>query len=273
MSLPNESKKIEITKELQQQILPYADRKSLVIVNPNVAAVITERSEYGSTGGIGYYDQVRVFCGSQSEMKEWQWRDRYSASNDKPWLGVNSIGEVKVSEKDSNVIVDVELVNGKYENRTVTYTFDTPQSSSIETLSAEDQAKFISLVESEISRVIAELQRLHKLKPKMLSPYATADGYTMYRQPSIKQREFRPAIGIAAFVTEEQIDHRGSDAQIRYKLYVLTVNSKNAQPIAEDHGYEREGGAFLTIIEVRPESVVISISSKSEKKVIKMTCA
>lgn len=266
----NESKKIEITKELQQQILPYADRKSLVIVSQDVAVVITERSEYGSGGGIGYYDQVRVFCGSQSEMKEWQWRDRYSASNDKPWLGVNSIGNVKVSEKEDKVIVEVELVNGKYENRTVTYTFNPSQSISIQTLSVEEQASFTVLIESEIARVMTELKRFHKLKPKMLSSYATVDGYVTYRQPSIKQQVFRLEIGVAAFITEEQIDHRGSDAQIRYELYVLTVDSKNAQPIAEDHGYEREGGAFLTIIEVGVGCVIVSVGKRAEKKVMKI---
>lgn len=116
-----------ISEELRQQILPHADNKSLVIVSPDIAAVLTSRSEYGSGGGsIGYYDQVRVFFGSQADMKEWQWRDRYSESDDKPWLAVHAIGTVKVSKKDNEVNVEVELVNNRHgnRNRIETYTFD-----------------------------------------------------------------------------------------------------------------------------------------------------
>jgi hypothetical protein len=112
-----------VSEELRRQILPYADNKSLVIMSPDIAAVLTSRSEYESSGGIGYYDQVRVFFKNQTDIKEWQWRDRYSASNDKPWLAVHSIGAVNVSEKGNKVIVEVELVNNQYGNRTVTYTF------------------------------------------------------------------------------------------------------------------------------------------------------
>jgi hypothetical protein len=264
---------IVISDELRRQILPYADNKSLVIASSNVAVVLTSRSEWGSSGGIGKFDQVHVFCGSQADMKEWQWRDRYSASNDKPWLRVDAIGAVEVSEKDDKVEVKVELVNKQYGNRTVTYTFDPPKPTAVRTLSMEEQATFIAQVEKEVARVMAELNRLWECKPQMVASYPAGmtmpmgtPTYVPYRQPSIKQREFHPEIGVAAFVTEEQIDHRGSDPQIRYELYVLTAGSEKAERKAEDHGYRREGGAFLTIIEVGPEHIVIN--TKSGKQTI-----
>ena len=263
-----------ISDELRRQILPYVD-EPMVIASSDVAAVLTSRSEWGSTGGIAYYDQVRVFCGSQADMKEWQWRDRYSASNDKPWLQVDSIGTVKISEKDKKVIVEVELVNEEYSNRTVTYTFDLPKQATVRTLPAEEQATFTAEVEKEIARIMAELNQLWEYKPQMPASYPTGmampmgtPGYVPYRQPSIKQKEIRPEIGVAAFVIEEQIDHRGSDPQIRYNLYVMTVGNEKAEFVAEDHGYGREGGAFLTIIEIGPERIVIN--TRSGKKTISL---
>ena len=254
-----------ISDELRRQILSHADNKSLVIASSDVAAVLTSRSEWGSSGGIGYYDQVRVFCGSQADMKEWQWRDRYSASNDKPWLSVHGIGEVKVSEKDNKVNVEVELVNNKHGKRTATYTFDPPKPTAVKTLSVDEQATFTAQVEKEMARVMAELNRMWEFKPKMVNSHpmgmGVSDGYVPYRRPSIKQREFHPEIGVAAFVTEEQIDHRVSDPQIRHELYVLTAGSEKAKREAEDHGYDREGGAFLTILEIGAERIVINAKS------------
>ncbi len=247
----------EIGEELQRQILPYAKDKTLVVATPTVAAVTDSRSEWGSTGGIGYYSQVRVFCGSQNEMQEWQWRDRYNVSKDKPWLAVDHLGEVKVSEKDGKVIVEVELLNNHYPSRTATFTFNPSKAETVQMLSMEAQTAFVTTAENEIARIMDGLNRLWKAKPSQLPDYPDA-GYVPYRQPSVKQREFRPEIGVAAFVTEEQIDHLGSDRQMRYELYVLTAGSGKAERKADDHGYGREGGAFLAILEVKPDRIVIN---------------
>lgn len=253
-----------ISEELRRQILPYADEESLVIAaEHDVAAVLTTRSEHGSSGGIGYYSQVRVFYGSQEEMQEWQWRDRYTASNDKPWLRVYAIGAVKVSENKNGAEVEVELVNNEHSNRKATYTFNPPKPTVAKTLSVDEQATFTAQAEKEVARIMTELNWLWELKPKM----ASSHGYVPYRQPAIKQREFKAEIGIAAFVTEEQIDHRIDDPQVRYELYVLTTGSEHVERKAEDHGYDRgEGGAFLTILEVGPERIVIN--TKNGKKTI-----
>ncbi len=249
-----------ISDDLQRQITQYADNESLVIVNKDVAVVITSRSEWGSVGGIGYYDQVRVFCGSQADMKEWQWRDRYSADNDRPWLRVSSIGTVNVHEREeSKVVIEVELVNKQHGNRVATYVFDQPKATT-PALSEDEQKIFISQVEKEILRIQEELDRAWERRPKMLDRYPTTfgDGYRPYQRPLIKQREDRPEIGVSAFVVQEQIDHVGSDPQIRHELYVLTFGDQMAERKTESHGYASEGGALISIITIKPESIIIN---------------
>lgn len=244
-----------ISDELREQILPYASNGSLTIINPEIAVVITDRSDFGTTGGVAYYDQVHVFYGSQADMKEWQWRDRYSASNDKPWLRVHSIGAVNVVDKDDKVSVGIELVNNNHDNRTVTYTFDCLNITLDKKLSVDEQATFITKVEQEMARVMSGLEQLWECKPKMVSTQSIgmSDGYMLYKKPWIKQQQLRAEIGVAAFVIEEQIDHRVRDAQMRHSLYVLTTGSEKAECKAEDHGYTSQGGAFLTILEINTE--------------------
>ena len=260
---------IEISEELRRQILPYADKETLVVVNPNVAAVITPRSEWGSSGGIGRYDQVRVFCGSQSAMQEWQYRDRYSESADRPLLAVDGLGEVKVSERDNKVVVEVELVNNHRgrTTRTATFTFDQSKETVVRVLSAEEQAIFSTKVEQEMARIMVEFEQQRALKPQMRASYPEgtafvgAPSHRSYRPPSIKQTKFRYDIGVAAFVTDEQIGHKETNPMIRYELYVLTFGNEKAESKARDHGCSYEGGAFLTILEIEPDRIVINTNS------------
>jgi len=262
-----------ITDELREQILPYAENDTLTIVSPDIAVVVTSRSVWGSTGGVGYYDHVRVFYGAQSDIQEWQWRDRFSASNDKHWLRVLGIGNVKVSYAEGKVTIEVELINEGYGNRTATFTFDAakPPQPNVQRLSPEEQERFVTLVEQEISRIKKDLEELWEYKPKMLNPYPTGvfDTYIPYQHPRVRQKEVRAGIGVAAFVTEEQIDHRGSDPQMRYTLYILKAGMEKAEAKAEDHGYSREGGAYLTIVKLDAEEVVIETKNGKETIVLR----
>lgn len=258
---------VEISDDLRRQIVPHVD-KTIVVVSKDIAIVKDSRSEWGSSGGIGYWDQIRVFCGGQSDMHEWQWRDRYSASQDRHDLRVNGIGQVEVSEGDGQITVKVELINKEYGNRSTSFAFDQPKMSVVQTLTTEEQADFTALVEEEVSRIMENLNRSWESKPEMLASVPTHSGYTSYRRPSIKQKEIRPDIGVAAFVAEEQIDHRGSDPQIRHDLYALTHDKEKAEVMTEDHGYGREGGAFLTILEIGPDRIVIN--TKSGKSTISL---
>ncbi len=263
----------KISNALKEQILEYVDNQTLKIVNKDLAVVVCSRSEWGSSGGVGYFSQVKVFYGSKSKMAEWQYRDRYSAEKDKPWLEVDEIGDVKIEKKDQAIIVEVELINHRYRSRMTQFQFDIIKNPPVSKLSKAEQKKFLARVEEEIQKVMIEYQKLWELKPQMLPSlsgmggiYGAGGGYIPYRQPYLKEKKVRADLGIAAFIVEEQIDHRVSDAQIRYNLYVFTPQIPEAELLFKDHGYTSEGGAFLTIVAIEPGKVLIR-SKAGEKEI------
>ena len=254
--------KEKINKELESQLSRYAGTAR--IISPDVAVSQDRRLDYGSGGGTGYYDQVRVFYRSQSELKEWCWRDRYSASNDKPWLGVNDIGEVKISEDADKVVVDAELINIHHGNRVVSWFFNKSKEEELQLLSPEDQSSFNAKVNKEVDRIKRQLDEMWQRKVKMF----TSEGYVNYLKPAIKQLEVRKELGIAAFLTEEQIDHReGGDRQMRRELFVLTFGKEKAELKAEEHGYDTEG-VSLAILDLELKEVVVN--TRNGKKTIKL---
>ncbi len=105
----------------------------------------------------------------------------------------------------------------------------------------------------EISKVLEELEKWWELEPQMLADYGNitmpmvTPSYISYRRPSIKQKVIKPEIGVAAFVTEEQIDHRGSDPQYRYELFIIT-HKDGSRVIFEDHAYEKRRAMRLLIL-------------------------
>jgi len=252
----------EITPELERQVTSYLGNNSLQIISPDVAVVITERSDYARGSCIAYYDQVRVFYGDKSKMKEWQWRDHSGTCHN--WLRVEEVRNVEVREAGEKVHV---VVNG------TTYTFDvlTKDSSTPQTLSLEDQATFSTLLESAQNGIMEELNRFWECKGKMLASYpavsvpVTSPTYVRYTRPSIKQTVAHLEIGIAAFVTEEQIDHRLTDPAFRHELFILSAGGV-ARCKFEDQGYVSNGGALITILSLRSEEVDISV--KGVKKTI-----
>jgi len=134
----------------------------------------------------------------------------------------------------------------------------------MKTLTLEEQATFTAHVEEEKDRIMAELVRLWELKPQMPPSYPIR--YCVnYQYPSVVRQKTRPEVEIAAFVTEEQIDHRGSDAQFRYEIYVV-IGDEKAEVLAENHSYQSEGSAFIMILEIKPDRIVIR--TKSGKKTI-----
>lgn len=261
---------VEISDELYAQILKHADDSTLTISAPNVAAVVTSRSEWGSSGGIGYWSGVRVYYGAQSDHQEWQWRDRYSASNDRPYLSIHGLGAITVIENDDNVEIKIELKNRNDSSRSATFIFEKKEVVPVRTLSADEQAKFLATVQSEQQRIMAELERMWGFKsPMVATGPGWPSGYQPYQRPRMKQIEVKAEIGVAAFITEEQIDHRVDDPQMRFEMYVVTAGDEKAECKAEDHGYVREGGAFLTILEVTADTV--TINTKTGKRTISLT--
>ena len=76
-------------------------------------------------------------------------------------------------------------------------------------------------------------------------------------------------IGIAAFIIESQIDYFGDDRQMRLELYVFRHGNDEAELVVEDHDYNKgEGGAFLVIIDMTPEHILIN--TKGGKQEVKL---
>jgi len=228
---------------------------AVVVINPNVFLWLTDRSEYGGSGGIGYFDQVHAYFYGQTQMIEYQWRDRYSASKDRPWLKVNSLENPTISIGRKVATVNVTLVNNQGK-RSEQFIFEKKKKvPAIVELAADEQIVFKAKVRESVKSVMSRLEELWQLKPTMLSMH----GYVPYRRPSVKQIVILESIGVAAFVTEEQIDHRGDDPQVRYELYVMTHKDSSPRLIAEDHGYEkREGSKVVAIVELNQDSVLVN---------------
>lgn len=259
----------QVSATLHAQLNNFKGTVAQVIPEYDVAVGTKERSDWGSSGGIGYYSQLHIFYGSESTCQEWQWRDRYLAVNDRHdlSLGASQIGDVEVSESERRVKVQVSLIN--HPAGIVSHTFKKSVDSTGKLLSAEAQEAFKLRVENESQRVLEVLNGLWKAKPKMPCRFAstfTTDGYTEYSSPRLKKVEMLPEFGVAAFVTEEQIDNRGTDPQIRFELYTLVAGETPVVVRCEDHGYESEGGAFLAILGINKDSV--EVNSKDGKKVI-----
>ena len=232
-------------------------------VTEKVSVTIGRRSEYGSSGGIGYYSQVHVSYGSQKQMQEWQWRDRYSASKDRPWLSVHDIGKIEVVEGRDEVIVKVELINREHGSRTATYSFKPNVAvAAVPTLSVEEQSAF------QI-KLVAEIQRIMDWKQSLRDRCPRESGAGCYSSPQIKRQVNLKEVGIAAFIIESQIDYLGDDRQMRLELYVFRHGNDEAELVVEDHDYNKgEGGAFLVIIDMTPEHILIN--TKGGKQEVKL---
>jgi len=250
---------VVVSEALGRQILPFVDNPTLIVASPNVAAVLQETSGYGSTGGVGKWSEIIVFCGDEFDSQGWNWRDRFSANNDRPWERVLRLEDIKVSRTDGQILVEVEMVNGRGKN-TVEFVFTPPpEPKKVRELSAEEQAAFLTKFEEEIARIMRE----HKSRWEQKA--ISQDGSNSFSRPVVKRKICREEYGVAAVVTEEQIDFRVSDPQMRKNLYVLTVGTDEAKLMAQDNGYEREGGAFLTLIDVNFDNVVIRNKGGQEK--------
>jgi hypothetical protein len=246
----------------------------LKIITPDVAVIKSSRSEWGGSGGIGYFDQVRAYFHGQTAMQEWQWRDRYSERNDRHDLCVQGFGDVTITEEDDRVSVKVVLENRSYRNRTASFYFKRVKQSAEAVLSKKQQKAFSAKFNQAKEEVLADLERLYKCKPQMLANYAGvhsipfgSPAYVAYQVPRIKQEEVRPEFGIGAFVSIEQIDHHGKDPQLRYELYV--VDKSSSRVLLEDHSYEKEeGSALIAIIDLSRNEIVVN--TRGGKRALKI---
>jgi hypothetical protein len=94
------------------------------VISPDLVICDGHRSLDSGSAGMGYFSQIRVWYKGQTDMKEWQWRDCYSASRDRHDLYINGVGEVEVQPKNGKVEIRIELLNREYGSRYATFSFE-----------------------------------------------------------------------------------------------------------------------------------------------------
>lgn len=116
-----------------------------------------------------------------------------------------------------------------------------------------------------IQQLMADLMERWERRPMMVADYGDREmppgtpTYVPYRQPEVVQTVVEARLGLAAFVTAEQIDHLVDDPQMRYAVWLVKVGEETRM-IFEDHAYQRRErrSATVTIVELQEDSVVLS---------------
>ncbi|MCX6797783.1 MAG: hypothetical protein NTX66_00995 [Candidatus Falkowbacteria bacterium] len=252
-------------KCLLDMLLRDRELWGLAILNPDTVAIVSGRSEWGSSGGVGYYSQAVMIFQGQQETKEWCYRDRYDSRKDNWDLCIERIGQIKQEQNGGEVSFGVELLN-KDKSRWTEFKFAfKPEPTNIATLSTEDQLAFQNQIEEAIQRLLKIKEERWIGQPEMMQyseqPRQLMPGesiYTKYQKPALQQKVVHEQIGIATFVLVEQIDHRVSDPQLRYELYCLKFGNKEPTLLSEDHSYDRaEGNAMISIIDLNSQELKV----------------
>jgi len=240
---------IELSAPLQENLEKYLEEHpyydKITAINKDLVILVAMRS--ANTGlGMSYYDQAHVFFRDQKKMQEWRWRDGQSYHGDCPDLRIYGIGQTKIDERDSKTVIIVKLKGPGGITRDTIFEFKPAPASKEKFLSEEEQRDFTKSANAAFNEVMAQLKANDANK---------LDHYLASRE---RNRRLYPKIGVATMLTEEQIDHRVSDRQMRVSLFVFTAGAKGARQITEDHGYGHEG-AFLSIVEVEKDKIVVEM--------------
>ena len=244
-----------------------------------ILALLGSRSEWGSSGGIGYFSRVIAMHQGEVQEKEYQWRDRWSARNDRHKYAFKDLKIDEIEQYGNKLCLSVQADPGeKYYPTSVDFVFDIKtDKQELTELNESERVEFKKFVETEIDKIMMEKMKLWELKPEMLNPIGrnmTAPmnlsfvaPYVRYEQPELKKKIIDEGRGFAAFIIKEQIDHRGSDAQIRFELYVAR-NGQEAELADEDHAYlHREGDPSITGLRIMGNKALYS-TRKGKKEII-----
>lgn len=239
---------IELGTEVREQLERYLEEKPyyeiLTAINDDLVILVNKRS--ANTGcGMSYYDQLHVFFRGQRKMQEWRWRDGQSYSGDRPDLRIHGIGQTKIDENNGKTVMTIELKGPGGSKRSAIFEFKPVTTPNEKLFSEEEQRAFVESADTAFDKVMIRLKEGDTYK---------LDHYLSSRERS---RSIYPKIGVATLLTEEQIDHLVSDRQMRVALFVFKADSGEARQITEDHGYGREGGAFLSIVEVEKDKIIV----------------
>ena len=164
---------IKISDDLKAQIMMYVDRDSLVIANEHIAVLLSERSEYGR--GVGYWDQVHVFCCHKRMVKEWNWRHKDYQHLDQKHLAVNGIGAIKATNNGNLITIQIELLNNSG-SRSVDFEFNFGENDSSPFKKNERiQIKKINPIEGYARKKMEEKLK-HATDPEDIKKFAEKNG-------------------------------------------------------------------------------------------------
>lgn len=233
------------------------------VLDSDTVALVSGRSEWGSSGGIGYHSQAVMVFRGQQQTKEWCYRDRYDSRKDNWDLCIEKIGQIQSKANGETIVFRVELINnGKSRWTEFSFAFKL-ETAEAPALSSAEQLAFRSQVEGAIESLLKAKEERWIGQPEMLRyceiPTQLMPGesiYVQYQKPALQQKLVLESSGLAAFVLVEQIDHRLSDPQLRYELYSLKSGQQKSALLFEDHSYDRaEGSAMISIVDLNGQKV------------------
>ena len=256
---------LETENCLLEMLLRDGELWGATVFDSNTIALVSGRSEWGSSGGIGYYSQAVMIFQGQSEITEWCYRDRYDSRKDNWGLCIEKIGQIKTEQKGEKIWFRVELLN-KGKSRWTEFSFAfRAELSNATLLSTEDQIVFRKQIDEAISLLLKAKEDRWFGQPEMLR-HSEVSGqlfpgesiYVKYQKPSLQRKVVLEHLGLAAIVLVEQIDHRLSDPQLRYELYGLKFGHLESIQLLEDHSYDRaEGNAMISVIDLNSREIKI----------------
>lgn len=203
-----------------------------------VATFLGGRSEWGSSGGTGLWSKVIVFAEGQDQEKEFQYRDRYSASKDDWAYNFNDLKIESVKNEDGKLTITIDAKSGEKSTKKVNFEFEEKnQGSERDVLPMENQIEFQGKVDEYIANLLSE--KAEKIKGKTHFDKMNG-GYSEWKQPYVKELKIDAEHGIAVFSVIENIDY-GSPVELdmpqnRCELY-LAEYGKDVKEIDRDHAY------------------------------------
>ncbi|MFH1589278.1 MAG: hypothetical protein ABIB43_01790 [archaeon] len=197
-------------------------------------AMLTDYWYYSGSGGCEYGVNVEVVKEGGSEKDSFVYRDAYSPSKDNWSLDFKKIKLDKIDENDISIILESK-------DRTIERTYTvTPKER--ETLSEEDQAKFLETYKQQTDTILKFSKRENATMPGIAQFYPIpGDQYrdVPYRQPEVIDEFVDDMHGEAIAVVQVQIDHSvARGLQFAWEVYRITPEGRDM--ISRDCAYEQD---------------------------------
>lgn len=153
---------VEFVKETQDGGIDTSNRYASlkeVDIEKQLAVFLGGRSEYGSSGGIGRWDIISCWRDGEIKSQEFQYRDRWSASNDNYQYHYEKLKIKEIVDDGDQINVTVLATPyGDFANRVKDLNFSFKKKEEVDrvrlpAISPEDESQFKSLVKSKAEEI------------------------------------------------------------------------------------------------------------------------